>query len=357
MADRAGFSLVEVLVAMAITTSVVAVACGLALQAQYAWRSDSARVDLQQRARVAADSLRRTLLESGAGPDAGRSKGPIARFLPATVPRRTGRRHADLATVVRADAFTTIRTAPEMEHAELLLPAAAGTWTIEITAATTCDLPACGFAAGIHALIFDTLGNYDVFTVTDVTGQVLTLRHHGNGAHPGYPAGSPVVAVDQSTFFLDRDAHVLRSYDGDAVDLPIVDDVVGMDVEYYGDVRPPLEPRPVAGSANCLYENDGTYRAALLPVLPGGGASQALLTPDILTDGPWCGSGPNRFDADLLRVRRVRIAVRLQAADASVRGADSRRFLVPGHARQSAVQVPDAVVVIDVAPRNLRAAW
>jgi prepilin-type N-terminal cleavage/methylation domain-containing protein len=356
-ADRAGFSLVEVLVALAITTSVVAVACGLAVQAQYAWRADSARTDLQQRARVAADTVRRALLEAGAGPDAGRGKGPMTRFLPPIFPRRTGRRDADLAGVVRTDAFTTIRAVPEMEHAELLLPAVAGASTIEIAATTTCDLPACGFVAGSHALIFDVLGNHDVFTVTDVAGQVLTLRHHGNGAHPGYPEGSPVVAVDQSTYFLDRDAHVLRTYDGDVVLLPIVDDVVGMEVGYFGDVRPPVQPRPAAGTSNCLYESDGTYRATLLPVLSGTGASQAPLTPDILTDGPWCGSGPNRFDADLLRVRTVRVALRLQAGEASVRGTESRRFLVPGHARQSAVQVPDTVVVIDVAPRNLRTTW
>jgi hypothetical protein len=357
MPRGAGFSLVEVLVATSISVTVVLLACTMAVQAQYAWRGDSARVDLQQRARVAADILTRALFESGAGPPTGPGKGPLIRFLPPVVPRRTGRRNADARTVVREDALTTFRVVPEMEHAELLLPAAAGTSTIEITGAPACDLPACGFVRGTSVLIFDALGNHDVFTVTDVAGQALTLGHHGTGAHPGYPAGSPVVAVDPSTYSLDRDARILRRYDGDSTDLPLVDDVVRMDVEYFGDPRPPSWPRPPAGMANCLYESDASYRASLLPILPGAGESQALLTPDVLADGPWCGTGGNQFDADLLRLRRVRITLRLQASDPAVRGNDRFRFQEPGFARQASAEVPDVTVVVDVAPRNLRTAW
>ena len=74
----------------------------------------------------------------------------------------------------------------------------------------------------------------------------------------------------------------------------------------------------------------------------------------MLTDGPWCGSGGTLFDADLLRLRRVRISLRLQASDASLRGRDPARFLNAGTARSEAAQVPDVTVSIDVAPRNLR---
>jgi hypothetical protein len=28
-------------------------------------------------------------------------------------------------------------------------------------------------------------------------------------------------------------------------------------------------------------------------------------------DGPWCGSGDNEFDADLLRIRKVRVTLRM----------------------------------------------
>ena len=89
--------------------------------------------------------------------------------------------------------------------------------------------------------------------------------------------------------------------------------------------------------------------------MPALGAAGQLveLTAPLLTDGPWCGSGDSQFDADLLRVRRIRIALRFQASDPAVRGAGVR-FANPGFARRETVMVPDRTVEIDVTPRNLR---
>jgi hypothetical protein len=352
-----GFSLIELLVATSITVIVVLLACTMAVQAQYAWRADGARVDLQQRARVAADVLTRALFEAGAGPPAGHARGSLAHYLPSVVPRRAGRRNADAPTVARADAFTTLRAAHDMEQAVLQFAAAAGTSTVDIAGDPSCDLPACGFVRGTNVVMFDESGNHDVFTVTDVAGQSLSLRHHGSGAHPGYPAGTPVIAVDVFTYAVDRTARILRSYDGDASDLPLVDDMVEMEVEYYGEPRPPSQPRPAIGVANCLYENDGSFRAVLFPSLPASGVSQVRLAAEALADGPWCGTGENRFDADLLRLRRVRLTLRLQAGDPAARGSDAGRFRAPGFAHASSAEVPDVTVVVDVTPRNLPAPW
>ncbi|MGH9372441.1 MAG: prepilin-type N-terminal cleavage/methylation domain-containing protein [Vicinamibacterales bacterium] len=352
-----GFSLVEMLVATAITATVTALACGLAVEAHHVWRVDGSRVDVQQRVRVAADVLTRALLESGAGAHAGPGKGPLVRFLPPLIPRRTGRRGADPPATFRSDALTVVRVVAEAEHGVLRLPVAPGDTAIEIAPAPTCDLPACGFVEGAVALLLDDTGNHDLFTVLGVSGQALSLRHHGGGAHAAYQAGSPVLVAEVSTYYFDRETRILRRYDGDDSDLPLMDDVVDLELEYYGEPRPPARPRPASGVSNCLYETDGSYRAALLPVLPGVGGSEARLTDAVLTDGPWCGSGPNQFDADLLRVRRVRATVRLQASDPSVRGADPARFRVPGFGRRSALLVSDANVVIDVTPRNLRSGW
>jgi hypothetical protein len=349
-----GFSLVEVLVATAITIAVTALTCGLALEAHQAWRADGARADLQQRGRVASDMLARTLLGAGIGPQTGSAKGPLIRSLAPIVPRRTGRLGADPASVVRSDAFTVVTAVPEAEHGMLLVPFASGEAAIEISPAPACDLPACGFSEGHTALVFDGNGNHDLFTVLRVTGWTLSLRHQGGGSHPVYPRGSPVLAVEPSTFYLDRAARTLRRYDGDASDLPVVDDVVDMEVRYYGDIRPPRLPMPRPGASNCLYDATGAYRSVLLPVLPAAGSDQAVLSEADLTDGPWCGDGSNRFDADLLRVRRVRVAVRLQAADPAVRGSDAIWFREPGSARRPAMLVSDSIVIVDTAPRNLR---
>ena len=62
--------------------------------------------------------------------------------------------------------------------------------------------------------------------------------------------------------------------------------------------------------------------------------------------------GDSRFDADLLRVRRIRIALRFQASDPAVRGAGVH-FANPGFARRETVMVPDRTLEIDVTPRNL----
>jgi hypothetical protein len=71
-----------------------------------------------------------------------------------------------------------------------------------------------------------------------------------------------------------------------------------------------------------------------------------------LADGPWCGAGGLRFDVDLLRVRRVRVALRLQAIDAAVRGVGAA-FAVSGSGHDAASRVADVEAVVDVAPRNL----
>jgi hypothetical protein len=358
IADVRGFSFVELLVATAITITVTALACALAVDAYSSWRVESARVDLHQRARVVADMLTRALSEAGAGPHGGVARGPLARFVPPIVPRRIGRRGADPPTRVRTDVFTTLRVMGETEHGALMVPATAGTTALDISPTLSpCALPACGFGEGDNVLVLDPNGSVDGFSVLGAVGQILTVRHHGSGSEREYPIGSPVLGFESATYYLDRDARLLRRYDGDASDVPVVDDVVDLLVEYYGDRQPPRQPRPPIGTANCLYESDGTYRSALLPVLSSTGADQAPLRAEQLTDGPWCGTGANQFDADLLRTRRVRVTVRLQAGDPAVRGTDTARFREPGVATRSVELVPDVSIVLDVSPRNLRAAW
>lgn len=60
-----------------------------------------------------------------------------------------------------------------------------------------------------------------------------------------------------------------------------------------------------------------------------------------------------RFDADLLRVREVRVTVRLQALSRSLRGPASLLFAKGGTARTTETLVPDQQVQFDVTPRNL----
>ncbi len=347
-----GFSLLEVLISTAISLSATLIACRLAAGAQTNWRVIGARVDLQQRARAVADMLSRSILEAGAGPQAGPACGPISKYLPAVLPRRAGLRGAGAFDQFHRDSLTTFRVIADATHATLSLPMPPGSTAMELAAVTGCAVPTCGFAEGSTALVIDPDGSYDTFTVTDVNGASLTVRARGPGSGRTHRTGSPVLSIDSSSFFVDPSSSVLHRYDGDASDVPAIDDVVAMDVRYYGATEPPMWPRPPAGEANCLYDAAGTYQSALMPVLAGV-AGLVEMTGPMLIDGPWCGSGGTRFDADLLRVRRIRITVRLQASDPAVRGSDRQRFANPGSAKRETSMVSDVTVTIDATPRNL----
>ena len=182
-------------------------------------------------------------------------------------------------------------------------------------------------------------------------------------------ASGVVTPSSSRTYHLTRDAEgiwQLMQYDGQASDQPAVEDVIGLAVEYFGDGEAPvtsLTPRgtlrtsygPVPPSLatddpgdswgageNCIFASAG---GGHMPRLQHLGVGVVPLPPALLIDGPWCPDATHafRFDADLLRVRRVRVRVRLQAAQPF-------RGLVP------AWFVPDQILVLDVAPRNSRVA-
>jgi hypothetical protein len=79
------------------------------------------------------------------------------------------------------------------------------------------------------------------------------------------------------------------------------------------------------------------------------------LTKTKLEDGPWCPSATaaNRFDADLLRVRKVRVTMRVQAANKSMRGPAGPLFAKAGRNNTSERFVPDHEITFEVSPRNM----
>jgi hypothetical protein len=78
-----------------------------------------------------------------------------------------------------------------------------------------------------------------------------------------------------------------------------------------------------------------------------GGTAPKLLPPARLTDGPVCGIAPHRFDADLLRVRRIGVTIRLETEAGEFRGSG------PAFFTRGTSDIPDLQVSFDVAPRNL----
>lgn len=170
-----------------------------------------------------------------------------------------------------------------------------------------------------------------------------------------------VVQVRAATYYHDASRNQLRRATGPRADAPVLDDVVGLSFRYFGDRAPPISPRPPPGAANCLFDISG---APVLGALPPDDGDQAELTAALLTDGPWCGgsAGPSGggpsgggwvFDADLYRLRRIRITLRVQANPPWMRGSDPNLFQRPGTGTAIRRLVPDYVITFDVSPRNL----
>jgi hypothetical protein len=220
----------------------------------------------------------------------------------------------------------------------------------------------------MEVIIFDASGFYDVFTITEVQGSASHLQHRGQDMSTAYPTGASITQIESNTYLPDPVEHKLMRDDGGGNILPLVDNVVDLKFEYFGDINPPRTPDPGVGSgiANCLYDASHNYIAGMATLTPDEGGL-ASLTAAMLTDGPWCGGGTTRFDADLLRVRKVRVSYRVQAGNPALRAKDpggvaigscnaagyTGMFMCPGYARGGEKFVPDYRVVFDVSPRNL----
>ena len=94
-----------------------------------------------------------------------------------------------------------------------------------------------------------------------------------------------------------------------------------------------------------------------LEVLAFGGDTNTLvpLTRTQLTDGPWCPdpTNVNRWDADLLRIRTIAVTLRIQAANAAMRGPASVLFAHGGSSTSGNKWLPDLQMTLAVTPRNL----
>ena len=118
-----------------------------------------------------------------------------------------------------------------------------------------------------------------------------------------------------------------------------------------------LGPSWLPGS-NCTFDVVGAERVRQVPRLEHLASPDGVLvrlTEAHLTDGPWCSDplSANRWDADLLRVRRIGIMLRVQADLNRFRGSDPRYFRNPGTSVSFTRAIPDREIRFDVALRNL----
>lgn len=353
--NERGYTLTELLISTAIMLTVTSAIFGLMNPAQGTSQAQPEVADMQQRMRVSTDTIFKELVMVGAGPYMGAQTGSLMRFFAPLLPRKGAGTTPDARDVFRSDAITITyipNTSAQTTIRDEMPPNAV---PIKVDAQAGCPdaqhNALCGFYEGMEVLIFDDTGASDTFTITSVADEALQLRHRGMNLSKTYEPGSKIAQAVRKTFYLDTVNNQMRVIIGET-DTPFVDNVVGVLFEYFGDPVPPVEPRPPAGQANCLYDAVGNYTAAM-PVLTADAGSLTRLTPAMLTDGPWCGGGTNEFDADLLRVRQVRVTLRMQVASGSLRGTDPALFARPGTSVGGERFVPDYSVSFDVTPRNL----
>ena len=342
--DDEGYTLIELIVAAALLIMLSALTCSILMDARTAIDVSSERADLHQRARVGTEAIASAIRDAGAGSTRGINAGPLVRWLPPVWPGRSNRTDSTRAV-------TTIHVLPDVPPATLRFDVPADATTLDFDHGGGCSLP-CGFFDRMTIVLLDGLGNFDVFVVLQTDGASATVRRLAGGTRASYASGIAVLPAELRTVYWNADTRELRTDGGDQSDFPVVNEVVDLSFEYFGDPLPPAEPRPPAGVENCLYDTAGLAWPGL-QLFERVGGTMALLSPAVFEDGPWCGSGTEPFDADLLRIRSVRATARLQTGNALYRGADARWFRHPGLAADGARTIRDFVVETTITPRNL----
>jgi hypothetical protein len=387
-----GFTLPEMLISTLIMITVTGAVFHLMNPAQGTFKAQPEVSDMQQRMRVAIDSMTKDLVMAGAGTYAGASAGALYNYMAPVMPYRMGTTSSDVTSGVfyRADTISLMYVPPTPAQTTIRDSMPSVSSEIKVNRQANCppdkSESLCGFEEGMRLIIFDGSGNWDPMTVTQVQDEALHLQHQGQDLSVTYGPGSFITQAATHTYYLKSDTtaktYQLMHYDGYKTDLPIVDNVVSLEFEYYGEPAPPTllpnkavsdptgpwttyGPKPPAlgvniasdswgAGENCLFKLENGAQVPRLATLAVG-VTQVKLQPADLVDGPWCpdATKQQRFDADLLRIRRVRVKLRVQVAAETLRGPAGVLFKYGGTSIGGEKYVPDQEIRFDVTPRNM----
>lgn len=385
-----GFTLFEMLIAMTIMLFVVAGIFSVFNPSQGAFQAQPEVSDMQQRLRMAVNTLHKDLVMAGAGTYSGSAAGNLTAFMAPILPYRIGTDAQGPASGVffRSDTVSIMYVPTTASQCTIRDQMPQPSSEVKVNAQPGCPAkdPLCGFEVGMRVLIFDNEGAWDTFTITNVQSDALHLQHRDDDFGKAYGPGANIAQVAMHTYYLRADPATsqfqLMHYDGYRTDEPVVDNVVGFEVGYFGESDPPVLRKPVTdpvgpwttygpkppavgvdnkndswgAGENCTFVVDpasGAQVTRLAQLGPPG--SLTPLTQAQLTDGPWCpdAAHPNRYDADLLRIRQVRVRLRVQTGESALRGPAGTLFARGGQGQAGDRLVPDQEIRFDVSPRNL----
>lgn len=343
-----GFSLAELVVSLALAVLVAAVAWPLLDAGLNTSRRVPAATDVHQNLRGAVVFLSEHLQAAGHGARSAPPGGRLSRHVPVLLPRRWGVPMPDAVTSVSADRLTVVSVPEGAAAAPLTSPVWPGDTVVTFDGSTWCGPSAtCGLAAGDTAMLLDVAGRAEVARVASAaSGLAVLAAPVAHGFHPDLQAA--IVPVEVRVIYWPETQRELRVATGGGADMPWLDHVVGFEMRWFGVREPPAGPSVPEGVGGCLHEADGTARLAPL----GGSDAVVPLPLTALADGPWCGEGLAAFDADLLRIRRLEVALRLETPDPLLRSVGTR-FVRAGLATGPHV-VPDVRLRFEVSPRALQ---
>lgn len=389
-----GFTLVEMLIAMAVMLLILGGVFAAFNPAQGSFRTQPEVADMQQRLRVGTDRLYNGIVVAGAGIYSGAAVGTLGQFFAPVLPYLVGGLHNDPASGVyfRTDAITIFHVPTTASQCTIRDKMPQPSSEVKVNAEPGCPAadPLCGFEQGMRVIIFDDTGSFDFFTITQVQSDALHLQHRPpiNPADfsKAYDVGAVISQVNTDAYYWRQDPATdtfqLMHYDLFQNEMPLIDDVVNLRFDYMGDAAPPVlrapvtdpvgpwttyGPKPPAlgvdvasdswpAGENCTFTVDAAtgQHVSRLASLGAPGTLTALDTTQ-LSDGPWCpdAANINRYDADLHRVRQIRVSFRVQTGVANLRGPAGVLFTRAGTGRLSDRLVPDQAVQFDITPRNL----
>ena len=225
-----GFSIVELLIAMAVTILISGAIAGVAPQARSAFERVPADLDLQQRGRTAIDVLSQALRSAGNDVVAAESLGALSDLLPAV----------SVSGEDEPGVFTELTViVPVPDGAQGTLDADQGGPAGAMTLASApCPgvNDVCGFTPDSTTVVADGEGHFDVFSIAATDGGARQLTP-ARGLSRSYPAGSMLVEADRFIFNLveqpDGSHSLVRTTAAGAVQ-PIVDFMSGLAFEVTG---------------------------------------------------------------------------------------------------------------------------
>lgn len=266
-------NLVETIVAMALTVILSGTIVSLVAAGQAMARTQPEATDLQQRARIALATLGGELRDAGAGLERGPMAGSLARYFPAVTPSPDG----------GITIWKVTHRAAQAVPALIVMPGAT-TVTLRESALCPSGEAACAFLPATAAIAFTSDGCRTALQVGGVSGDALQLSSPLAGCT--LDTASAVAEGEVSTFRVDATARqLLRRDEATGTSVPLLDGVAALTIELFADAA----------------------------------GSQAVT---------------GLADADLRRVRRVRLTLRFVASN-------------------PLLHVPDLTLALDGVPRNL----